>query len=166
MLKSIADWYKLVGPEKNNDRHNSTELTYVYCSKSDDQETGVQQSYSHINAIIIDDEKWILKGGLSVLKKVLTEAKVQGFQKPSEALEFASSNRVDLAFLDIELGSVNGLDLCRNLLAVNPNMNVVFLTSCADYAFSAWNTGARGYLLKPLTEQKLRSQLSLLKRFL
>ncbi|MBE6003207.1 MAG: response regulator [Lachnospiraceae bacterium] len=49
--------------------------------------------------------------------------------RPSEAVEYAKTNRIALAFLDIEMGKTNGLELCRTLLEINPRTNVVFLTS-------------------------------------
>ena len=45
---------------------------------------------------------------------------VHGFTKASEALDFARSHPVALAFLDIALGRNNGLTLCRELLQIRP----------------------------------------------
>ena len=76
---------------------------------------------------------------------------------------YAKTNRVHLAFLDIELGNVNGLDLCRKLLEINPRINVIFLTAYTDYALDAWDTGACGYAVKPITLEQLRDKLSRLR---
>ena len=113
--------------------------------------------------ILLDDEKLILTGGLPVLKRSLPEAVIHGFEKPSAALDFARSNPVALAFLDIEMGKNNGLDICQELLKINPHTNVVFLTSYIDYSFDAWSTGACGFLLKPLTVEKVKDQLPLMR---
>ena len=115
------------------------------------------------NVIMVDDERIILNGGLSVLAQALPEAEITGFLRPSEALAYARENRVDLAFLDIELGQVSGLDLCRELLAIRPDTNVIFLTAFADYSFRAWDTGACGFLLKPLIASSVEKALSLLR---
>lgn len=112
------------------------------------------------NVMLVDDEKIILNGSRSVLEKAMPNATIQCFLKPSAALAYARENCVDLAFLDIEMGSVSGMDLCRALLEINPNMNVVFLTAYKEYSFPAWNTGACGFLTKPLTAQKIQEQLS------
>ena len=103
------------------------------------------------NVILLDDTKIILKGGIPVLEAVMPNAVIAGFTRPSEAVEYAKANRIALAFLDIELGKTNGLELCRTLLEINPRTNVVFLTSYIGYAFDAWNTGACGFMKKPLT---------------
>lgn len=115
------------------------------------------------NVILLDDERIVLTGGMPVLEQSMPDAAISGFEKPSAALTFAKSVPVSLAFLDIELGKVSGLDVCRALLQINPRTNVVFLTSYVDYSFDAWSTGACGFLLKPLTIEKVKKQLSLLR---
>ncbi len=113
--------------------------------------------------ILVDDEKIVLAGGIPTLQRVLPEATVTGFARPSEALEYARHTTVDLAILDIEMGKMSGLDLCRRLLEINQYTNVVFLTAYMDYSFDAWDTGACGFLMKPLSEEAIRKQLTLLK---
>ena len=93
------------------------------------------------NVIMVDDGKIFLSGALPVLEEVMPNAKVTGFTRPSEAIEYAKTNRVALAFLDIEMGKNSGFDLCRRLLALNPRTNVVYLT------------------LKPITPDGVRAQL-------
>lgn len=111
------------------------------------------------NVIIVDDRKIILAGSLPVLEQAMPNATVVGFTKPSEALEYARDNRIALAFLDIELGNTNGLDLCRALLDINPRTNVVYLTAYSGYSLEAWNTGASGFMLKPITPEGVQAQL-------
>ena len=113
--------------------------------------------------ILVDDEKIILTGARPILEEAFPNASVTGFTRSSEAIEFAKKNRIDLAFLDIETGSVNGLDLCRILLEINPRTNVVFLTAYADYSLDAWSTGASGFLVKPISVEAVKAQIPLLR---
>lgn len=115
------------------------------------------------NVILVDDRKIVLSGALPILEEVLPGAAVTGFTRPSEALEYARANPVALAFLDIELGKVSGLDLCRTLLEINPRTNVVYLTAYVGYSFDAWGTGACGFMLKPITAEGVREQLKKLR---
>ena len=115
------------------------------------------------NVIMVDDEKIILNGGIPILKSVLKDANIESFTKPSEAIEYAKHNKVDLAFLDIEMGKTSGLDVCRELLECNPKTNVIYLTAYADYALDAWSTGASGFMTKPLTADGVREQLAKLR---
>ena len=123
----------------------------------------VAQSDEAPNVIMVDDSKLILTGSLPVLEEVMPHAAVMGFIKASEAIEYAKANSVALAFLDIELRNSSGLDLCRTLLEINPQTNVVYLTAYSDYALDAWSTGASGFMLKPITPESVREQLSRLR---
>ena len=111
------------------------------------------------NVIMVDDNKAILSHGLTVVGEVIPNAEIKGFIKPVEAVEYAKMNRVSLAVLDIELGTVSGLELCHSLLEINPCTNVVFLTAYSDYSLDAWKTGACGYILKPMTPESIKEQL-------
>lgn len=115
------------------------------------------------NIMMVDDESIILKSGMAVIANLLPNASVTGFTSPTEALSFAKSNRVHLAYIDIEMGKLNGLELCRELLKINPRTNVIYLTAYPDYALKAWDTGACGFAVKPLTAEQARNHLTRLK---
>lgn len=111
------------------------------------------------NVILVDDRKLILTGGLPILEEALPNANVTGFTDGFEAIEFAKSNRIALAFLDIELRGMTGLGLCKKLLEINPRLNVIFLTAFGEYSLDAWSTGASGFMLKPITVDGVKAQL-------
>ena len=113
--------------------------------------------------IIVDDDNPILIDSLLVLEEVIPNATVTGFNHPQKAIEYAKINRIDLAVLDIELGTASGLDLCHALLEINPCTNVVYLTAYPDYAVSAWDTEASGFMIKPLTPESVCKQLKKLR---
>lgn len=121
------------------------------------------QSDERPNVIMVDDVKPIVLGALPVLEEVMPNAAVTGFTRASDAIEYAKANRVALAFLDIELGSTSGLELCRTLLEIHPRTNVVYLTAYKDYSLDAWSTGACGFMVKPLTSDGVREQLAKLR---
>ena len=113
--------------------------------------------------ILVDDESILLSGMISILSEAIPEATITGFLKPSEALEYAKKNRISIAFLDIELGKQSGIELCRQLMEVNPLTNVIYLTSYPDYALKAWETKASGFLVKPPVVEDVKEQLSRLR---
>ncbi len=113
--------------------------------------------------IMVDDNKVFLNDGMPIIEEVIPNAAVIGFTKPSEAVEYAKANRVALAFLDIEMIDVSGLDVCRKLLEINQRTNVVYLTAYRDYSFDAWDTGACGFMLKPITPEGIKKQLEKLR---
>ena len=125
--------------------------------------TAAAESDELPNVIMVDDNKVILNGGLQILEQVMPNASLTGFTKPSEALEYAKANPVALAFLDIEMGTASGLNVCRELLEINPRTNVIYLTAYSEYSLDAWDTGAIGFMLKPITPEGVREQLKKLR---
>lgn len=125
--------------------------------------SAVEQSEECPDVIMVDDNKIVLSGGLPILQEVMPNASVTGFTKPNDAIEYIKANHVALVFLDIELGTINGLDVCRKMIKVNPRLNVVYLTAYRDYFFDAWSTGACGFMMKPLTAEGVKEQLSRLR---
>ena len=121
------------------------------------------QSDESPNVIMVDDSKVTLSGGLAVLEEVMPNATITGFIWPQEAIDYAKANRVALAILDIELGTASGLDLSRTLQEINPHTNIVFLTAYPEYSLDAWETGASGFMVKPLTPEHVRDQLKKLR---
>ena len=115
------------------------------------------------SVILVDDNKAVLSYSLSILKEVVPDAQVAGFIRPREAVEYAKMNRVDVAMLDIELGTGSGFDLCQRLLEINPTTSVIYLTAYPEYAIDAWDTDARGFMVKPLTPEGVRRQLKKLR---
>ena len=115
------------------------------------------------NIIMVDDEAIILSGGLPILAEAFPNANISGFLRPSEALSYAQQNPVALAFLDIEMGKHNGLEVCKELQQIHPQTNVIFLTAYLDYSLDAWKTGASGFIIKPITVDEVLKQLSRLR---
>ena len=113
--------------------------------------------------ILVDDERIILTGSLHTLERVMPKAQIFAFSQAEEALKFAENNRVDIAFLDIELGGMTGLELAEKLEELVPQVNVIFLTSYSEYMGKAWDMHASGYILKPLDENRIREELSVLR---
>lgn len=119
----------------------------------------VEQMNEPLRILVVDDERVAQLGAVAAIEEVLPQAMCAGFGRPSEALAYVQAHPVAIAFLDIELGRTSGLDLCRELLELSPCVNVVFLTAYREYSFDAWESGACGFLLKPVTPDAIRTQL-------
>ena len=112
------------------------------------------------SVVVVEDEPVILKGFVHILSDALPEVQAFGFQTGAEALAYAESNRIDVAFLDVELFGESGVELAEKLMAMHPRVNVVFLTGHAEYMAEAWRLHCSGYILKPLTPEKIRSEIA------
>jgi DNA-binding LytR/AlgR family response regulator len=73
------------------------------------------------------------------------------------AMEAIAAHRPTLAFLDIRMPGVSGLDVAR--AAVAAKSLVVFTTAYDEYAVRAFEAGAVDYLLKPLQPERLQRAL-------
>lgn len=63
--------------------------------------------------------------------------------------------KYDLAFLDIDMGSLNGVDLARRLHELHPDMLLIFVTNYVEYSLQGYEVQAFRYLLKAEMPQKL-----------
>ena len=109
--------------------------------------------------IIVEDEPVILKGFVHILSDTLPEAQVFGFSNTAEALRFADGNRIAVAFLDVELYGESGRELAKKLQEISPRTNIIFLTGHTEYTAEALDLHCSGYLLKPLTPDKIRREM-------
>lgn len=109
--------------------------------------------------IAVDDEKIGLEGMVSSIKEVEDSAEVYSFQKAEEALEFCRTNICDVAFLDIQMGRMSGIELAKQIKILNPSVNIIFATGYGEYREAAFDMHASGYLTKPITPKKVKSEL-------
>ena len=110
-------------------------------------------------AILVEDEPVILAGFLHILEEVIRNIQIFGFQTGREAIEFARSNRIDAAFLDIELCGESGIETANALTEIYPRINIIFLTGHNEYTRDALDMHCSGYILKPLTPEKIRNEI-------
>jgi DNA-binding NtrC family response regulator len=113
--------------------------------------------------LIVDDEPLIGE----TLAEYLAQ---EGFQTTvcrsgEVALQKAESEPFDMALCDVRLPGIDGLELLRRLLQLNPEMGVLLMTAYAtvDNAVEAFQRGAHDYLLKPI---RLDEVLTRIQRFL
>ena len=112
-----------------------------------------------MNILAVDDEPNALHLLTKNIRAVVPQAQVADFTNPAAALEWATANACDIAFLDIELGSMNGIELGKRLKERNPKTNLIFVTGYLNYAVSAYALHASGYLSKPASQDAIRVEL-------
>ena len=103
-----------------------------------------------IRIFIVDDHPVVL-AGLRSIEELAPDMKIAGAARTSsEAHSLIAKTRPAVVLLDVRLGGASGLDLCRELKALLPEIPVIFLTSYSDeqLVLSALEAGAEGYLLK------------------
>ncbi len=109
-----------------------------------------------LQILVVDDEANIRKTLAMCLE---TEGhRVSAVSNPRDALAEAARTPFDLAFVDLRLGTDDGLDLIPSLLASIPWLKVVVITAYAsiDTAVEAMRRGATDYIPKPFTPPQIK----------
>ena len=115
-------------------------------------------------AIIVEDELNILKH-MNKLVVSMDEFLIKGtFATPHEALAAFPDLMPDVAFIDIEMPRMNGLELARRLLKVKDDLSIIFTTAYGQYALDAFEVEAIDYLMKPIMKEELQRVLKRLNR--
>ena len=106
--------------------------------------------------LIIDDEAILLEEEAAAVRHVLPGADFVVTQRPSEALAAAKQEMFDVAFLDVEMPGMNGVELAKELRDIYDKTNIIFVTAYSKYALDAHGVMSCGYFLKPLKESDVR----------
>ena len=102
-----------------------------------------------MRVIYVDDEELLLENFCLTAKELPRIDTLHTFQSGEAALSWAREQPVDVAFLDIEMPVMNGIELARRLKEVDENIRIIFVTAFEQYALQACGVDAVGYLLKP-----------------
>ena len=116
-----------------------------------------------MNILLVDDEELQLIRLEKAVKTVLDGANIFSFTNPKKALEESKKHNIDIAFLDIEMPVINGIELAKQLKRVNPTINLIFVTAYDAYALNTYQLHASGYLLKPVKAEKIKEEIEALR---
>lgn len=112
--------------------------------------------------LAVDDEPLMLDGLVSALRDARPGAEILLFQWPEDALEAAREQPADVAFLDIQMDGMTGLQLAVELKKIKPDIHIIFVTGYSQYAVDAFAMHATGYLLKPVEKANVERKLTFL----
>lgn len=112
-----------------------------------------------MNILCVDDERLQLTRLEEVVKSVLPTANIMSYSNPIQALEENKDRKIDIAFLDIEMPKINGIQLGKALKCINPLINIIFVTAYDHYALDAYRIHASGYLSKPVNKEKIEEEI-------
>jgi two-component system LytT family response regulator len=111
-----------------------------------------------MTCLIIDDEQPSRDNLKAILTEYCPNIHIIGeAANASDATQLIHNLKPELLFLDVEMGTDNGLQLLKSF--VNPNFEVIFITAYDVYAVKAFKTIASDYLLKPLDLDELQTAI-------
>ncbi len=113
--------------------------------------------------LIVDDDeinclgikKWIENMNITAVKQIEVAYSAES------ALAYAKLHRINVLITDIQMGSMNGLDLIERVKEYSPNVVSLVITAYArfPYAHRAIKLGVKNFLLKPFGKEELKSAL-------
>lgn len=115
-------------------------------------------------AIICDDEPRLAEALRAQLKVAWPELNVLALgQSGGEALSLIAEHEPDIAFLDIRMPGLSGIDVARQLVDSEAAPRIVFVTAYDQHAIEAFDARAVDYLLKPVKAERLAETITRLK---
>jgi DNA-binding LytR/AlgR family response regulator len=106
--------------------------------------------------IIAEDEKLLAAALQRELAKAWPDLQVVAVAEDGgEALEAVVEHQPDIAFLDIRMPGLTGMEVAAAAADASPRTLVVFITAYDQYAVDAFERGAVDYLLKPVSAERL-----------
>lgn len=109
--------------------------------------------------IAVDDEHFALVALRAAIEEALPGYELETFERPEDAWFYAQENPVDIAFLDIEMRMINGLQLAKRLKETNPAMNIIFVSGHIEYAMPAYDLHPSGYVKKPISAAQVKKEI-------
>ena len=121
-----------------------------------------------ISIAICDDNL----SAVSEIERVLEQIPHQtilfdAFYSGEELLKYVLSSHeyYDIYLLDIEMKSVNGLEVAKQINLFSPNSLIVFITSYEKYIYEAFDALAFNFIKKPIDNQRFQAIIEIRGRF-
>lgn len=110
----------------------------------------------NFRGVIAEDEELLRTALSSLLKETWPQLDIVAeCEDGASALESIVELQPDVAFLDIRMPGLTGIEVARGMADACPRTQVVFVTAYDQYAIDAFEQGAIDYLLKPITRERL-----------
>ena len=110
-----------------------------------------------VKVVMADDEPGVMLLLCSILSKLERALVIGAADNAKDAIALVREHNPDLAFLDIELPDIKGIELAERLREIKPDLAIVFITAHQEYSLDAFKLYAFDYILKPIDEERVKS---------
>ena len=112
-----------------------------------------------MRGIIVDDEPLMIEA-FKRLSSGIENLKLEGaFESAEEAIEFSENHSFEIAFLDIELPEMNGIECAKALREKMPGILIVFISAYDDYLRESNQIGGDDYIVKPYRKETIEKTM-------
>lgn len=112
-----------------------------------------------LRAVLVDDEPMALDMLEITLRSIGGVEVVGRFINPRAAIAALPPLEADIVLLDIEMPELNGIATAEQMIAICPTIEIIFVTAYSRYAVEAFEANALDYLLKPISQARLRKTM-------
>lgn len=109
-----------------------------------------------IKAIIVDDEKWALHHLENILEATGV-VDVTSYLDAQLAFKKIKEAEPDVIFLDISMPEYSGIELASEIMMLNKDSKIIFITAYEQHAVKAFELGATDYVLKPYSKKRIHN---------
>jgi DNA-binding NarL/FixJ family response regulator len=112
--------------------------------------------------IVLVDDQTLIRQGIQTLLELEPDLKVVGVAgNGREALAVVERSQPDVVLMDVRMPELDGVAATHQLVAANPSLGVIILTTFDDdeYIFEGLKAGARGYLLKDISSDEMAAAI-------
>ena len=110
-----------------------------------------------MNILIVSKEKEETNEIRNILDSIFEKPICLIANQESDAREFIEEKQISLTFINI--ASNKEIELAKKVIKKNPVVNIIFIADKKDFAYSAIEIYASGYILKPITKEKVIENL-------
>ena len=107
----------------------------------------------------VDDNPDALQEISGIISKVQPDAELRCFDSSLTALAEARKQEVNIAFLDVSMPELDGLNLGQYLKDLYPFINLIFVTEHKEFAYEAIGLRSSGYILKPASRDAIGREM-------
>ncbi len=116
------------------------------------------------SAVVAEDESLLRDELVALLRQEWPGLEIAAVcEDGGAALDAIVAHKPDVAFLDIRMPGLTGLDVASAAVPSSPATQVVFVTAYDKYAIDAFERGAVDYLLKPVARERLAATIQRVK---
>lgn len=109
--------------------------------------------------LAVDDKAMPRKVLVRAICEAAPDAQIVACASAAEVLALPDADGFDVAFVDIDMPRMNGIELAKELKQLNPRVNIVFATGFGEYMADAFALRSSGYLMKPVTSSAVAAEL-------
>lgn len=111
------------------------------------------------SVMLVDDELWCLAEIADLLVETGRVKNVALYQDARKALESVDEDKPDVAFIDVVMPGMTGLELAKKLKEQIPGLWVVLLSENESYARHGFDLGVNDFILKPVRLERVRKAI-------